>query len=201
MRTLNVFRAALLIVGCLLFAGAVHAMHYYQVKRNASVFLDAADKDEAKKDYPAAMRNLRWYLDLVQGTPEEPKTLERLGFMITDTAPNPRAAVKAISIFEQLLRMDPNRSEARRRLAKTTLGNGRSSDAKAHLELLLKDSPDDASLHELMGWCETRLGNDLKGVKEFERAVKLRRTSWRRTLPWPISCGTASVGPPTPTRG
>ena len=104
MRTLNVFRAALLMVGCLLFAGAVHAMHYYQVKRNASVFLDAADKAEAKKDYPAAMRNLRWYLDLVQGSPEEAKTLERLGFMITDTAPNPKAAARAIPIFEQLLR-------------------------------------------------------------------------------------------------
>ena len=103
MRTLNVLRAALLLVGCIVLAGAVHAMHFYQVKRNASVFKDAADKAEEKKDYRSAMRNLRWYLDLIQGSSEEANTLERLGFMVTNTAgPNAKAAAGAIPIFEQL---------------------------------------------------------------------------------------------------
>ncbi len=174
MRTLNVLRAALLLMGCIVLASAVHAMHYYQVKRNASVFKDAADKAEEKKDYPAAMRNLRWYLDLVQGSPEEANTLERLGFIITDTAgANAKAAAGAIPIFEQLLRMDPTRSDARRRLAKTLLGVGRYTDAKSHLEPLLVESPKDASLYELLGRCETRLGKDDKAVAAFEEAIKL----------------------------
>ena len=186
MRTLNVLRAVLLLAGCLVLAGAVHAMHYYQVKRNASVFLDAADKAEEaakkageagnlverRKCYGAAMRNLRWYLDLIQGSAEEADTLERLAFMIADTAPNPQAAGGAIPLFEQLLRIDPNRSNVKRRLAKALMYIGQWSDAKSLVEQLLSESPDDASLYDLRGWCETRQGHDNEAVKDFEEAVK-----------------------------
>ena len=174
MRTLNVLRAGLLLLGCIVFASAVHAMHYFQVKRNASVFKEAAEKAKEKKDFPAARRNLGWYLDLVQGTPEEPNTLEELGDLITDMAgSNPRAGSFGDSHLRAALAHDPSRSDARRRLAKAFLGIGRCSDANSHLELLLHESPDDASLYNLVGMSERILGHDNEAVKAFEQAVTL----------------------------
>ena len=205
MRTLNVLRAVLLLTGCVFSAVAVQGMHYYQVKRNAKVFLEAANEAEdaakkatdagnlaeRRKSYGAAMRNLGWYLDLIQGSPEEADALERLALMIADTAPTPKDAAAAIPRFEQLLRIDPSRSNVKRRLAKTLMSIHQWADAKSLVEQLLEESPDDGLLYDLRGWCETRQGHDNEAVKDFEAAVKRAPDQLEAYDALRKSCGTA----------
>ena len=79
MKALNLRLLAILLVGAVIFGGAVYGIHHYQVRRNAYVFKDIADKArqeaedaEAKEDvetarekYEEVAENLGWYVKLV----------------------------------------------------------------------------------------------------------------------------------------
>ena len=187
MRTLNVRLAVSLVVGSIVFGGIVHAAHYFQVHRNASAFLREADRAEKRADLAKEegervkerdnrrleIQNLSWYVEMAPNSPDAADVLEKLGFLLADISPDPRSAAAAAPKFEELLRKDPDRPEARRRLAEIEMSMGRHLDAEDHIRYLLKTSPKDASLMTLLGRCQAALGHFDESVESFKEAIKL----------------------------
>lgn len=159
MRTLNVRLLALILVCGLILGAAVHWLHGYQVQRNAKVFLREAQRAKEEGKLGDAVRNLRWYVDLV---PNDVDALADLGSMLAKlSAPGP-----AYATFEKVLRLDPNRTDVRRELASVAIQLGRYRDAREHLEKhLLKDPPEDAELLFLFATCQEAM-DDYKGAEE-----------------------------------
>jgi len=187
-RTLNVRLAAILLVVGLLLGVGVHFLHAYQVRRNAYVFLLEADKAEERakeavkeKDqrkeqraYEDIGRNLGWYVRLV---PDDVDALERLGLLLADRAQDRRSFSTAFGMLERVVRQDPERSNVRRRLVNLALTIGRETDAKEHLEdFLLKQSPDDPELLELLGRCQADMGDDALAAETFKKAIQYAPT-------------------------
>ena len=196
MRTLNVRLAVILFVGTIVFAGTTYFLHEFQVKRNASAFLREANRTEKEKNLKLTIENLKWYTYLVPNNPDVGDVMQRMGFLIADSSPDPRTAMSAFGLFEPLLRKEPNRPVARRRLVKILMDLGRYSpgrytDAKEHIRYLLEDNPDDsATLLEELGECQMYLKRET-GMRwiPLPRASSWRRISWI-PMPTPLrSCG------------
>src|SRR3954454_19256687 len=64
MRRLNLVFLAVLLVVVALLGGGMHLVHGFQVRRNASAFLDRAHRAEAKNDLETAEESLGQYLNL-----------------------------------------------------------------------------------------------------------------------------------------
>ncbi len=188
MRTLNLRLTAILLVVGVVFGGGVYFLHAYQVRRNAYVFereadraLDLAakaakDKDPQaeKKAYQDAIKNLAWYVRLV---PDNVDVLEKLGMLMADHIQDARAFARAFGFLERVLRQEPGRMNVRRRLVGLAIMARRYQDAKEHLqEFLLKDSPKDAELWELLGRCNVGMGEYDLAVENFKKAIEISPT-------------------------
>ena len=65
--------------------------------------------------------------------------------------------LNAMANFREVLKLDPNSSNSRRRIGKLLVKDGKLDDAKAEFLILLKDSPEDlGSLQEMATICETQ---------------------------------------------
>ncbi len=174
MRTLNVWLAIGLIAGGLVLGGGVYFLHGFQVKRHAGAFLDAARSAKEQKKFGEAGTNYQCYILLVHDTPEAADALEELAKMIADHATDLRTAGRALAVYEELLRQDPNRLEARRRAIQLAMGTRDYSTAKTHIKFLLEQSPEDAAtLHDQLGECQMTLGEDADALKSFQEAIRL----------------------------
>jgi tetratricopeptide (TPR) repeat protein len=150
---------SLLIVAIL--TGGIHLLHGYQMRRNALIFLREARQARDRKDAGAAFRFYQLYLDV---HPNNVSVLAEYGMLLADLGQRPAA----YATLEKALRLDTNQQEARRKLISVALQLGRFRDAKEHIEVLRKASPEDVELLELGALCETGLGN-------FNEAVGLYR--------------------------
>ncbi len=188
MRTLNVQLVAVLGTIGIVFGSSVYLLHAYQVRRNAYVFMRQAERFEeraeqatkrndfksAQQAYSDATRSLRWYVRLV---PRDVEGLEKLGVLVADTSQDYRSRNEAFSLLERVLREDPERSKARRRLVAVAVDIGRFQDAKQHLqEFLLKDFPNDPELWDLLGRCSLGTGEFHLARDYFKKAIKLSPT-------------------------
>ena len=190
MRTLNVRLAAVLLVVTVFFGVGVYFLHAFQVKRNAYVFLEEADRAEKRaedaaknKNFPLAqeefrntIKDLSWYVRLM---PHATETLERLGLLLSeqsregDILKSRRMFMQGYGMLERTLRQDPKRKAARRKLVEMAIFAQRYQDAMDHLQdFLLKKSPDDADLLELLGQCQLRTGNYNAALESFEKAIE-----------------------------
>ena len=186
-RTLNVRLAAILLAVGVVSVVGVYFLHKYQVRRNAYVFKDEAERalkqseaaakeknaDLEQKAYKIAANNYFWYVRLV---PDDVDTQEKLGLLLADHAQQTqdrRTFSQAYGLLEGVLRQEPNRTTARRRLVELAIMAKRYQDAKAQLkEFLLRDSPKDADLLELLGRCNMgELEYDV-AAENLKRAIK-----------------------------
>jgi cellulose synthase operon protein C len=185
MRTLNVRLAAILLVFGVVFCVGVYYLHGYQVQRNAYVFKREAERAQARAEEAAKEKdvglersatrdritNLGWYVRLV---PDELDVVEELGLLLADTAQDSRTYSQAFSTLERVLRQDPSRKNVRRRLVDMAMMGRRYQDAKEHLEqFLLKQSPEDAELWELLGQCHAEIGEYELAIEKFKRAIEI----------------------------
>ena len=205
-RTLNLQLAAILMATGIVFSGGFYFLHGYQVERNAYVFKreselleqrgDAAAKKKDNKAaavaYRDAARNLSWYVRLV---PRDVDAMEKLGLMMADRAKDTASRVHAFGLLEQVLRVDPERAKVRRRLIPVAIRIGRFQDAKVHLEELLKESPQDAELWDLLGQCHLGRGEFESAANSFRKRLIWRPTEWNPTWGWPWWWGPSSCGP------
>jgi len=183
-RTLNVRLFVILAAATVVCLVGFHFLHKYQVRRNAYVFAREAERAQQRmetamkeKNLRAAqlasrdvVRNLSWYVRLA---PDDVAAVERLGLLMADQADTSQAFARAFGMLERVVRQDPNRQEARRRLVDMAIMARRFQDAKEHLEAyLLVQSPDDASLWELLGRCHAETGDYEKAVDDFRKAIE-----------------------------
>ena len=182
MKTLNVRLFVILAVSTVVVAGAVYVLHGFQVRRNAGVFLDQARKSlaeaeaiegDSEEETAAkreklynAVRNYTWF---VRMRPDNVDALEELGGLQMDVLQYPQA----LGTLERVVRLDPSRSEARRKLVDITMAFGRFEDAKTHLQqYLLREDPKNAELYELLGICQLMEGKNREAVKTLEKAIE-----------------------------
>lgn len=168
MRTVNKkFALILLVVVAFLIVGG-YFLHGYQLRRNAKVFLERAQKAKAEEQFDVAVKNYQWYVDLV---PDDLTALSEYAALLVDL----RAYGAAYYRLETILRLDPGRLDSRRKLVQVLTAMGRFRDAQEHLEqYLLKENPDDPELLTELGLCQRGLGQFERATTTFRRAIELK---------------------------
>ncbi|MDZ7620197.1 MAG: tetratricopeptide repeat protein, partial [Patescibacteria group bacterium] len=182
MKTLNVRLLIILVAATLLVGGGVYGLYRFQIRRNAGVFLDQARKalaeaEDITGDSPeevarkadrlqAAVRNYTWFVKM---RPDDVDALEELGGLQMDVLQYPQA----LGSLERVVRLDPSRSKARRKLVDILMAFGRFEDARTHLQqYMLKEDPENAELHELLGVCQLMDGKNREAVKSLAAAIE-----------------------------
>lgn len=167
MRVINVRLVVIWVLAAAVLGGIVHVVHGYQVRRHAEVFLREADRSQDRNKPYEAINYLQRYVTLV---PQDTDGLEKLGTLQADVG----WLDQAFMTLEQVLRRDPGRSEARRRLVNVALRRGRYNDAREHLEKhLLKRFPEDGELWTLLGRCQTATRQSEQAVESLNRGLKI----------------------------
>jgi tetratricopeptide (TPR) repeat protein len=195
MRTVNVPLLVALLIGAVVLGGGVFALHRFQVKRNANVFLEQAqlaqkgmeesppadDKDRAQQ-MGEILRQYDAYLAL---RPDDTDAVEALGdFLLSQKQP-----IAAFDKYERVLRQAPLRNDVRRKLVDVAIDLGQRMQmhpdpgerarqssrwftaANEHLQVLVKDRPNDAELLEMTGRCLIALAKDDEAEVFWRRAI------------------------------
>jgi hypothetical protein len=163
MPRLNVRALATVFVAVAGLAAAVYVVHNVQVRRNAPFFLDQArraqDAGQLKEAVDTFPLYLKYYPEDLDAKEEYAKCLSELILYRGERD----LYRQAFETFEELLRQDPDRSDARRQLVKLEVLGRRFGDAMQHLTgFLLKKgekTEKDAELWLLRGECEEELGD------------------------------------------
>lgn len=198
MRKLNLRLAAILLVSLLVFGVAVYFVRALQVRRNAGFFKGEAEAaleqakqleaalDEAKpaeeeeirrrrdEKYQDAVLNYSWYVRL---RPDDVDALEQLGLLLADLFEqrrDRRTFSDAYGTLEAVLREDPARTKTRRKLVDLMMHPGveRWADAEKHVRKLLRASPDDPDLLELLARCQTELRQPGMAVETYKQLIE-----------------------------
>jgi cellulose synthase operon protein C len=187
-RTLNVRLAAILLVIIIVGGAGTYFVHYFQQKRNADFFLEQADiakqdvenakkekkTEEETKALKKQIENMQWYLSF---RPNDLDVVEKLGMLradhiIVDNVFDNIAYNQAYSLLDKVVREDETRKEARRKLIDVAITGQRFTDALEHLKYLLKESPDDPELLQLLGQCDEKIGENESAQKAYEKAIE-----------------------------
>jgi tetratricopeptide (TPR) repeat protein len=150
------------------FGVGTHLLHGYQVRRNASAFLREADRAEEAGDTDKAADYLARYLGLRF---DDVDAHARYALLLEKTAKSYGAHAQALLTLDHVLRRDPSRADVRRRAAYVAMRLNRPTDARAHLDVLLKGAPDDPELIDWLGQCEEAAGRYAEAEKCYTRAV------------------------------
>lgn len=167
MRWLSVLLAILLVLGT-----GVHFLHQYQVARQTQAILQISRRAETQQDWDRAIEYLGYYMML---EPTDTENLSRYGMLLDQHPPTPYDQLRAVSIFEQVLRREPDRDELRRMVIRRGLALGRFADAREHILLLLDANSNDSELQLQLGQCEEAAGQHYdEAVAAYKRSVELR---------------------------
>ena len=177
MRTLNLRLAAICLVVVVLLSGGVHLLHGFQVGRQAGAFKVASQRAEAAKNLNEAIRLLEYYITLV---PKDRQQQLHLGLLYAKVF-NARGAF--VELEEVLRTADASLSpedlrEARRKLVDVFLMMypRRWQDAELHMNILLKETPNDPELLDLYGQILVGNGKDELACQQFRKAVEIAPT-------------------------
>ena len=158
MRKLNVRWLVGVVVSLILFGVLAYFLHEFQMKRNASVFVREAKRAQSEGRPEDAALHLRRYVKLA---PNDTEGLILYGFQLADL----NSVGPAYFSLEKAIQKSPDRSDVRRRLVELSLKLGRVPEAREHLENhLLKDSPHDSELLELLSTCQFQQ-DDIEGAR------------------------------------
>jgi len=168
MRTVKKKFALSLLAALILLGIGAYFLHGFQIRRNAKVFLERAQKAKAEERFDVALKNYQWYVELA---PNDLDALAEYAALLVDL----RAYGPAYYRLETLLRLDPGRLDSRRKLVQVLTAIGRFRDAQEHLQqYLLKETPDDAELLTELGRCQRGLGQYEQATTTFRRAIELK---------------------------
>jgi tetratricopeptide (TPR) repeat protein len=156
------------LAGLAVCAAAVHALHNYQVRRNAGTILRQADHAVEQEQYPQALTLLTHYLTCVPGDVEAQAKLAVVQDRLARTRPQ---KVRALALLEQVLRRAPQRADLRPRAVALALELGRTDDAVRHVRLLIAAAPDDAGLEVRLAECHEQGGDPERAAAALRRAI------------------------------
>lgn len=175
-----------------------HLLHGHQVKRHAGYLLTQSKNALAEKDAPAALRHLSHYLTM---RPEDAQARARYGLLQAKQAKFPKQFEQAFLTLERAFRDDPDlvqslRDDAgvqeelkneskevaalandllkvRRRTIELAMLLRQFPDAKVHIEVLLRENPNDAETLVLLGRCEEAGGHPALAIEAYSRAKQI----------------------------
>ncbi|MGA2797719.1 MAG: tetratricopeptide repeat protein, partial [Thermoguttaceae bacterium] len=127
-----------------------------------------AGEEEAAQE--ERIDSLASYLEL---KPDDLDVREELGLLRADHVEDAKSFGSAYSVLNGLLREDPKRNKARRKLIELAMLAQRYDDARNHLEqFLLKDKPDDPELLDLLGQCQEKMNEFDNAMESYNKAIK-----------------------------
>jgi tetratricopeptide (TPR) repeat protein len=177
-------RLAVILLAIIVVCGAGgFFLHHFQQISNADFFLEQANiakqeaenakkekkTDEELKAIEKQCRNMELYLLL---RPDNLDVMNDLGMLRADHIIDARSFGQAYGWLDKVVREDETRKEARRKLIDLAIAWQRFNDALEHINYLLKESPDDPELLQLLGHCDEKIGEDENAQKAYEKAIK-----------------------------
>ncbi|GEM_PF-2868542 len=157
-----------LLVAVAVGATAVVVVHSWQVQGQSAALLAEADRAEASGDGARAAEYLKRYLVYAPGDVD---LLERYGRLLHGQARTLADKERVLAVYEQVLLREPARHDLRRATADLAREVGYFARAKDHLEMLVRHSPDDGELADLLGQCQEALGDAEKATASYRDAV------------------------------
>jgi len=157
----------------------VHAVHHFQVWRNARSFLVYAEDAIAKEKPRQAIDYLEQYLVL---RPTDYDATERFANLLEKDGASGVEYWRVVSLREKLLLAQPDRHESRYLLAKQYSDAGQRADARQHYQALLNQGWGKADeLHQKLGENFAAENMNTQAVEQFRLATK---TNPQRVEAW-----------------
>jgi len=159
----------IMLIASAICAGGVVIVHGMQMRRVRTQFLTLSEEAHRNGDFAGAARNLAKYLMLV---PEDIDARYRFALTLHKRAKTPRDRLTVYLNLEAVIRVDPKRGAARRKLVELAMEFGRYQDAVKHLDVLLTTAPDDADLLLLKGDCLFATGEFKTAATVYEAVIE-----------------------------
>jgi cellulose synthase operon protein C len=177
-RTLNVKFALLVLAAVGVLGVAAHLVQGYQVRRNASVLLEHAERAKAAGETGKALDYLYRYIRLA---PDEVEPLVDYGMLLAEQSKQSRSAkslLRAYFTLEQVLRRDADRHEVRKEVVRLAMDPRlqRHPDAVEHLNILLETFANDGTLLNLRARSHYALTQYKQSRADFEAAIAATKT-------------------------
>lgn len=168
-RPINYKFLVILLIACSVCIGGVVVVHGMQMRRVRTRFLALSQEAHREGDIAGAARNLAKYLSLV---PDDIDARYRLALALDKRAKTPRERLAVYLNLEAVVRADPKRTAARRKLVELAMDFGRFQDALRHLGVLLSVTPDDAGLLLRKADCLLAAGNLKTAASVYEAVLE-----------------------------
>jgi tetratricopeptide (TPR) repeat protein len=183
-RVVNLRFLGALVAIVVLLAVSVYAVHAIQLRRSFDFLKDEARQAEERAEKDGDYEQpVKFYRMLKEYAPADVDVLKSYGKALAKTNPPPTVRREIIDIFEKVLLKEPNDHEVRRQLIDLTMAEGKYTDARDHLQLLLRQlypdpdnisvpNPEAAKLEQLLTLTQYQLGERGEAEKLFQRALK-----------------------------
>ena len=158
-----------LLMGILVFAGLLVGIHTIQADRIPAALKRQADRALEAGKTDVAIRYLRQYLEF---NPDEVEIQVQLVELLRKRTTTTRGLTEVIFLYDRILRLDPDRHEARRDALAICLSMGRYSDAVTHAEVLLKAFPNEGTLWNQLGVAQVGLHRLSDAKVSYENAIQ-----------------------------
>ena len=169
MRRVNFQPVLKLGVGATILCGLVVVVHHVQIGRTARLLRARAEILAAAGRDGEALDLVGKYLAL---RPADASALANRAWLLDRTAADQADRARALAAFEKVIRGQPGRADARRRLAVLLAEQGRYNNARVHLRILIDAAPGDATVEELMGRCEEFRGDAAEAARWYRLALR-----------------------------
>jgi len=168
MKAETVKRLAILIAVLSVVGGTGYFAHGYQLDRNARSRIKKAELAAKEGDFAKAERLYREHLEVF---PEDVDVNIKYAGALLKVDRSPERQNVAIGIYSDIVRRNSGREDVRRQLMQLMIDTRHFNDAALQLEILLKTSREDGTLHFLRGRCYEEAGDDEKAAPEYEKAI------------------------------
>ncbi len=168
-KRLNVKLLAVLLGALAVGVVAVFLLHASQMSRHAGNLVSQARQEEAEANLERAAVCLQRYLVFA---PEDNDARTRYGEIMEQLAVSDHERWRVVSVYKQVLYREPSRHDVRRRLALLTLRLGWMSEARLHLEMLLREQPGQADLEYMLGQCQEAAQDYALAASSYRSAIE-----------------------------
>ncbi|MGH7170947.1 MAG: tetratricopeptide repeat protein, partial [Gemmataceae bacterium] len=159
----------LLLAELTLGIGVAFLVHAGQMHRHARTLMAQARQAESEGRLKEEIHALRRYLVFA---PEDNDARARCGEIMEQLAASEHERWRVVEVYQQVLYLEPSRRHIRDRLARLSLRLGWTSEARAHLEILLREQPNQGDLECLLGQCQDQAGEYARAAASYEDAIR-----------------------------
>jgi tetratricopeptide (TPR) repeat protein len=148
---------------------SVHFLHGALVRRHAGTLLAEVKEAEEESRLDRAASRLSRYLVLASDDVEE---LAHYAAILDASAVTTNSRWRVIGVLRQVLVREPSRQDVRRRLVARAMELSAFSEARKHLEVLVRSNTGDRGLEVLLGQCLEAEGDFDRAATAYEEAIR-----------------------------